>query len=217
MRGVGEPIWAERSPAELVECERHEALLNVAFADPSFWLLCRYDTGALAPDVIEEAQRNHPHLTAAGAAADSTRFPGNEALRAPFDRLLPEPPADAVTVVVDRTTLRQIRAVVAGFAYAAGMAEGDVSDLVLTVNELAGNSIRHAGGDGTLRLWREDEAVIAEVSDRGRIEDPLAGRVEPPLLTLGGRGLWMANQLCELVQIRSFADGGAVRVHKRVR
>ena len=53
MRGIGEPIWADRSPAELVECERHEALLNVAFADPSFWLLCPYDTGALAPEVIE--------------------------------------------------------------------------------------------------------------------------------------------------------------------
>jgi len=32
LRGIGEPIWAERSPAELVECQRHESLLNVAFA-----------------------------------------------------------------------------------------------------------------------------------------------------------------------------------------
>jgi hypothetical protein len=35
LRGIGEPIWAERSPEELVECERHEALLNLAFADAS--------------------------------------------------------------------------------------------------------------------------------------------------------------------------------------
>src|SRR5664279_3844204 len=27
-RGVGEPIWPARTPAELVECQRHEALLN---------------------------------------------------------------------------------------------------------------------------------------------------------------------------------------------
>ena len=32
VRGIGEPIWAERSAIELVECQRHEALLNVAFA-----------------------------------------------------------------------------------------------------------------------------------------------------------------------------------------
>jgi hypothetical protein len=29
----------------------------------------------------------------------------------------------------------------------------------------------------------------------------------------GGRGLWMVNQLCDLVQLRSFPDGAAVRVH----
>ena len=216
VRGIGEPIWADRSAAELVECERHEALLNLAFADPSFWLLCPYDTGALAPGVIEEAQRNHPHLTAAGAAADSERFAGTGVLAAPFDRALPMPPAEALSVVVDRNSLRQIRAVVAGFAYAAGMAEDDVPDLVLTVHELASNSIRHAGGEGTLLLWREADAVICELRDRGRIAHPLAGRVEPPRSALGGRGLWMANQLCELVQIRSYAEGGAVRVHKRL-
>src|SRR3954471_13440445 len=39
--GIGEPIWAARTPAELVECQRHEALLNVAFANssPSPWSL----------------------------------------------------------------------------------------------------------------------------------------------------------------------------------
>src|SRR5262245_27570415 len=29
---VGEPIWASRSPAEIREATRHEALLNLAFA-----------------------------------------------------------------------------------------------------------------------------------------------------------------------------------------
>ncbi len=41
-RGIGEPIWAGRSADELVECQRHEALLNLAFADAEgFRLLCR--------------------------------------------------------------------------------------------------------------------------------------------------------------------------------
>ncbi len=45
MRGIGEPVWAGRSQAELDECYLHESLLNVAFADrPSFQLLCPYDT-----------------------------------------------------------------------------------------------------------------------------------------------------------------------------
>jgi hypothetical protein len=33
-RGIGEPVWAARSSDELVECARHEALLNLAFAGP---------------------------------------------------------------------------------------------------------------------------------------------------------------------------------------
>src|SRR6202165_827797 len=31
LRGIGEPIWKERSPDELIECQRHESLLNTAF------------------------------------------------------------------------------------------------------------------------------------------------------------------------------------------
>src|SRR5947209_15693920 len=43
MRGIGEPIWAGRSPDELVECQHHESLLNLAFAGaPAFHLLCPY-------------------------------------------------------------------------------------------------------------------------------------------------------------------------------
>ena len=30
--GIGEPVGPDRSPAELVECQRHESLLNLAFA-----------------------------------------------------------------------------------------------------------------------------------------------------------------------------------------
>src|SRR5581483_6641078 len=31
VRGIGEPIWAARSDVELIECQRHESLLNLAF------------------------------------------------------------------------------------------------------------------------------------------------------------------------------------------
>ena len=63
-RGIGEPIWAGRTPAELVECQRHETLLNLAFAGvPAWWLLCPYDTTSLGPEVLEEARRSHPFVT----------------------------------------------------------------------------------------------------------------------------------------------------------
>jgi hypothetical protein len=54
------------------------------------------------------------------------------------------------------------------------------------------------------------------VQDRGAIGDPLIGRVRPQTHLDAGRGLWMVNQLCELVQIRtSPSTGTVVRVHVR--
>ena len=91
-----------------------------------------------------------------------------------------------------------------------------VADLVLAVDEIAANSIRHGEGAGTLRMWCEGGGVICEVRDRGRIVDPLAGRARVDQLAEGGRGLWLANQLCDLVQIRTFAAGTVVRLHMRL-
>jgi anti-sigma regulatory factor (Ser/Thr protein kinase) len=144
-------------------------------------------------------------------------FAGPETLAAPFDRALPEPPGDAEALTVNRGSLGEVRDAVALHAAAAGLSADRTADLVLTANELATNSVRHGGGYGTLRVWADAGAVVCEVRDQGRLDDPLAGRVEPSTVTEGGRGLWMANQLCDLVQIRSFADGVAVRVHQRLR
>jgi anti-sigma regulatory factor (Ser/Thr protein kinase) len=86
----------------------------------------------------------------------------------------------------------------------------------LAVNELASNSIRHAGGEGRIRCWREPDRIVCEVRDSGRIEDPLAGRGLPSDDLACGRGLWLVNQLCDLVQLRSLASGVAVRLHMRL-
>jgi anti-sigma regulatory factor (Ser/Thr protein kinase) len=92
-----------------------------------------------------------------------------------------------------------------------------VDDLVIAASELAANSVMHGGGSGTLRLWRENGSLLAEVEDRGQIEEPLVGRLRPGIAQEGGRGLWLANQLCDLVQIRSGAAGTTVRLHVAAR
>jgi anti-sigma regulatory factor (Ser/Thr protein kinase) len=85
---------------------------------------------------------------------------------------------------------------------------------VLAVHEIAANSIRHGGGRGTLRVWRDGGSLVCEIRDRGHIRDPLVGRTRPLPNATGGRGLWIANQICDLVQIRSTAAGTVVRVHQ---
>jgi anti-sigma regulatory factor (Ser/Thr protein kinase) len=88
-------------------------------------------------------------------------------------------------------------------------------ELVLAVNEVATNSVVHGGGGGILRVWEEDDALICEVDDGGLFDKPLAGRQLPDYADTSGRGLWLANQVCDLVQMRSFGGGSAVRIHKR--
>jgi anti-sigma regulatory factor (Ser/Thr protein kinase) len=67
-----------------------------------------------------------------------------------------------------------------------------------------------------VRTWRENDALLCEVADAGHIADPLAGRELPPPDQLGGRGLWLVNQLCDLVQLRSSPGRSVVRLHMRL-
>jgi anti-sigma regulatory factor (Ser/Thr protein kinase) len=206
IRGIGEPIWPGRDGAELVECQLHEALLNLAFEDAEqFALLCPYDTSALDDGVVHEACAAHPHVN----ARPSTAYREPERLLAPFEAPLAPPPAHARVLGFELDTLAEVRRLVEECG--TDLEPQRVEDLVLAVAEAAANSIRHGGGRGILRIWRDAGAVICELRDRGRITDPLAGRRAPSSAQLGGRGLWIANAVCDLVQIRE----GAVRLHMK--
>jgi anti-sigma regulatory factor (Ser/Thr protein kinase) len=59
--------------------------------------------------------------------------------------------------------------------------------------------------------------VVCEVADSGGvggpIADPMVGRERPATGLDSGRGLWLANQLCDLVQLRTSGTGTVVRMH----
>jgi anti-sigma regulatory factor (Ser/Thr protein kinase) len=214
IRGIGEPIWAGRSAPELAECHRHESLLNLAFADgPAFRLLCPYDVSSLEQHVVEEAERTHPYVSDTEVSRASETYRGPDAIAEPFAEPLPEPPADAQDIAFDADSLMNVRAFVGEHAGTLGLTRARGNSLVIAVNEIATNSVRHGGGEGVLRIWRDGQTLICQVEDRGRIEEPLVGRQRPVLDEAGGRGLWLANQLCDLVQVRSFENGSAVRIH----
>jgi anti-sigma regulatory factor (Ser/Thr protein kinase) len=214
LRGIGEPIWAERSPAELVECQRHETLLNVAFADgPAMLLMCPYDTTALEPDVIDEARRSHPLVDEYGHEHASPQYCGLGDAAAPFALPLPDAPASAIALAFDGSSLDSLRMFVSRRAESAGLTPGRRDDLAIAVHELATNSVRHGGGGGVLREWQDRSSIVCEVVDNGRIDEPLAGREPPPPDALGGYGLWLVNQLCDLMQMRTFDGGSVVRIH----
>jgi len=65
-------------------------------------------------------------------------------------------------------------------------------------------------------MWQDGGTVVCEVQDDGRLHnDPLLGRVHPSVEGSSGRGLWLANQTCDLVQLQSSGHGTAVRISMR--
>ncbi|MGA9749341.1 MAG: sensor histidine kinase [Nocardioides sp.] len=211
VRGIGEPVWAGRRDAEIAEAQLHESLLNLAFdSGPDWRLLCPYDVDSLPAAVVEEAFRNHPvrHVQ-----RDSVPYAGHEHAWQGFSHRLPEPPVDASTLAFEGTDLGTVRAVVRRACEAARLHPSVTDDLVLAAHEVAANSVLHAQGGGVLRIWDEAGALAVEVWDDGRIHDPLVGRTPLDLTSEHGRGIWMANQLCDLVQVRSGDHGTQVRLY----
>ncbi|HVE92330.1 MAG TPA: sensor histidine kinase [Actinomycetota bacterium] len=215
VRGIGEPIWSGRSREELVEAQRHESLINMAFKGAPAWILCPYDTEALSADVIEEAHRSHPVLSTDGIRWDSYTYthPGECDRR--FDEALPEPKLPFHEVILDVDRLQPLRKLVERVASGAGVDEARTRDFVLAVTEIATNSLRHGGTPAVIRVWAEEECVICEVRDTGRIENPLVGRKRPEAEQAHGYGVWLANELCDLVQVRFFTSGSVLRLHMR--
>lgn len=212
VRGIGESPWTTvRSRAEAAELHYHEWLLNRAFAEgPAWWLLCPYDAAHDSADV-EAMNRCHPEVRREGRTVQSEEYDP----KAPYEfaPLSPvgEPHDEFAYGVGDLAALR-LR--ITASAEPHGLAGRRLRELHLAATEVATNSIRHGGGRGVLRMWSEDNRLVCEFRDAGYMADPLAGRCRPRPRQLGGRGLWLVHQFCDLVEIRSEPhEGTTVRLH----
>jgi anti-sigma regulatory factor (Ser/Thr protein kinase) len=230
IRCVQELYWTGRPLTELCEAMRLDALAERALtgtalagltlagqahsgqhlagpalsgpepAGGSVSLLCGYDA-RLDPDLLAVAEQAHQ-------AGQPGRW---EAL----DELSGSPGWAAGLRFRDEQA--EVRRFVAAQAQLAGLSPARVTDLVLVVGELAANTLTHTDGPGQLTMWAADGMVICQVSDSGQISDPLAGTVCPDPAAAGRRrGLWLVQQVSDLVQIRSGPAGTTIRVHMRL-
>jgi MEDS: MEthanogen/methylotroph, DcmR Sensory domain len=212
IRGIGEPIWPERHPQELLECQFHEALLNVAI-DPEipFWLICPYDVEALSPDVLDEAHRSHPVILDSHSYYGSNRYGGGAHVESIFTAELPELKVQPTVAVFTRNNVIRVGAYVKLEFHVSGLGVREASDLADVIQRLASSSLRRGATLGTVRIFSQPDDLICEVVDDTVIDDPLIGRRAP------GEGeddsVWIANQMCDLVQVRSSSAGTTVRVH----
>jgi anti-sigma regulatory factor (Ser/Thr protein kinase) len=129
---------------------------------------------------------------------------------------LPQP-GDAAVFHTYRTDLSKVRGLVMQQARTAGLTESRANDLVLAVSEVAANTLRHTDSSGTLSIWHDQHEIVCEIHDEGKITDPLAGQRRPAADAMGGHGLWLVRQVCDLVELRSDATGTTIRMHMKVK
>ncbi len=210
LRYVCESIWPGRTFEEVCEATRHEALINLAWPDADIRVLCPYDVASLDDRVLADAGCTHPGVVQDRRLEPSSAY-GHGAVPSRCEQPLSDPPPGTLTRAFEIGDLGRLRTWVAERAAASGLDEDRTAELVTAINELTTNSIRHAGAHGELRVWATPGEVIFQVEDSGHIADPLAGR-RLQATARGGLGLWMVNELCDLVEVRTSAAGTTTRV-----
>ena len=95
----------------------------------------------------------------------------------------------------------------------AGLSAMRATDMTLAVSELAANTLQHTRAEGVAQAWQADGELVCQITDSGFISDPLAGFLQPQPDQPGGHGLWLVNQICDLVEVRSDQGGTVIRLH----
>jgi anti-sigma regulatory factor (Ser/Thr protein kinase) len=212
---VHEPVWESRTEAERLETIRHDALINLAFTTDRLTIVCPYDLQRLGPGGVATVERTHPVLIRDGKLQHSGGYDAAAPVPEECDWPLQPPPDTAVTMTY-QSDLVAVRSFTAWHASHCGLSQQRGRDLVLAVSELAANTLRYGGGRGVLTIWPAGPELICQVEDAGHISDLLVGRHHSAPDVPGGHGMWVVQQICDLVELRSSPKGTTIRLHMRL-
>ncbi|XRQ05051.1 anti-sigma factor RsbA family regulatory protein [Actinomadura welshii] len=218
LRLLAEPVWTGRTPLEVREWKRHDALLNVVFASTPTLLMCAYDTAAVPGHVLDAAARTHPELAGPDGTAAAERYTDPAAFCAECDAgPLPPPPAAAVRRAFATGGLPALRDFLFAEAARLGLRHERTLPFVMAVNEVATGIVRDGGGRGSLWVWAEGGELVCDVADPARIlADRFLGYA-PPGADGHDAAMWAVRRLCHIVEIRSGGHGTQIRMHLRLR
>ena len=217
LRVIAEQALALREPADARDYMRYEAASNVAFDRYDVAVLCPYDAARLPAELLEAALETHPEVFDGGGARRSERFVDPRTFLRRHGQS-PGGPADVAPHRIERPDdISTARAIMTARGRAAGLDRLSVEELALAVSEVATNALLHGRAPRRVRSYVADGRFICRLEDAGSgLQDPLAGYVPPDPSSLGGRGLWLARQLCDVVEIASDAAGTSVSLHVRL-
>jgi hypothetical protein len=213
VRILAEPVWAGRSAREITAWTRMEAALNVTLASTGISMICPYDARTTDAHILADALRTHPARVAGSHRSLSPQYTDPAAFARSCDaRPLAEPPEDAETFGFDGD-LRGLRRFIVGSAGAHGVT-GDRADmLVLAVSEVGAYLKSRWPASATVQTWEQPGAIVCDFRQPGaRISDPFLGLRPAELVPGDGDGLWLANQICDWMDIRSDAAGSTIQL-----
>lgn len=209
VRLVGEVPFGSRE-REQREWMRYESAINDVFASLPVWSVCAYNERSLPADVLAGVARTHPLLITGRRPVVRERSTAPTAfLRGSAAR---ERQGAAVLAQFELRDLGEARRTVRDMATGRGMGSARAEQFVNAVNEIATNALTHGLPPATLTVMADEDAVACEVTDQGPgIDDPLASfRLPADDEQEGGRGLWLARELCETVELETRPAGFAV-------
>lgn len=125
-------------------------------------------------------------------------------------------PAESAPRLFDRVFGRDditvVRHQVSGCLADVGFDGDRLSGFVLAVNEVITNVVLHAGGRGRLVVVIDDGSAWCTVTDSGPgiPRRYLTPPEVPGALEVGGRGIWLAYQLCDEVSVATGPIGSTI-------
>lgn len=201
-----------RTASERRAFMRWEAAATALLRHRRVTVLCCHD--AADPAVAAAARATHPEVWSDGTWSTPARYrPPRLHLR---ECASPRPPPGEPMPLGDPWDLGAVRERIVAAGAAAGVAPPVVADFAIAANEIAANALWHARGPRDARVGVTDGALVCEVRDGGPGLEPLLAHVPPLAGHGGGRGLWIAHQLADVVQVIPAGDGTRVRIEVAV-
>jgi anti-sigma regulatory factor (Ser/Thr protein kinase) len=217
VRAIGEAT-SDGCVDDRIDWARYEAVANRALEEYPLSAICTYDRRALSPDVLAYGRLTHPTLVSRDRRTDNPDFlePADFLLRTSRSRPEAEESTTPDLEISPLGSLDDLRTRIAECLLATTRMTQEAADLVLAVNEMATNAIRHGSPPVSVRLWVRPGRLVCTVSDRGEgVTDPFAGYIWPGAhgrMPVRGMGLWLARRLCDRVDLVTGSAGFTVRL-----
>ncbi len=214
-RGVDAGLRADRVAAYL----EYEAICNRTYALNASTVTCVWDCRNHPATVIDRVRATHPYLVTPAGRTPSPDYLHPERYLADRHHVpMRTPPADVDhdVCVGEVAELSGLRVTMSGWATEYQVVAEAREDLVMAVVEVATNGLRHGGPPVRVRAWHHGGTLLVQCDDAGARPIPVdAGylRPDPVAAVAGGRGLWLARQLADVVTVRSEAGRTSVRLH----